>query len=567
MNMFLENLKTNKIRHLCAFILSIFSALLFSITPIISQEIIDKGIVGKSLQLVIQYVLLYISIIFVQSIILHITNVMYASIEKKYSLYKQEQVLQHISQVKGSEIHNANTGEYFNTISNDIPNVSECFSVILFQLVRDVFTTIFTVIIMFKLNFVIAISVIAIQILVIIFNRYFNNQYTPIASENRKLQDKRVLILNELIQNIFYLIQSNNSKYYISKYMQQENETQKKIVDIKQLLSKKSNIVSAIQALTIIIIWGYGGFLSINGILTLGNVYALSNYSNRLLGPFNRLIDLHTELKDVEISVKRINSVMNINTDTSNNSTIGVLDIGDINFSNVSFRYGDSTSLFSGLSMSFKKGESTAIVGFSGSGKTTIVNLLTGMYPVSNGAIFIGSQELKTITPSLLRESISYVSQHPIIFNDTVFNNIAMGRDISHEQIQKLLIDLKIDDIVYSLENGINTLLGENGSNLSGGQKQLITIARAIASNADIVILDEATSNLDNKREKDVMDRIYKLCSNKVLVIISHRLSIVEDANLIYFLQNGNIVEWGNHLELMKKRGKYYDFYTKKESC
>ena len=244
-------------------------------------------------------------------------------------------------------------------------------------------------------------------------------------------------------------------------------------------------------------------------------------------------------------------------------SPLTKVQLGDIVFKEVSFRYGSRKEVFDQFSACFPFGKVTAIVGESGSGKSTLVSLLQKLYPLNEGTIFIGEQNLQYITEESLKEWISVVPQHIDLFAGNVIDNIAVGEFVPNmERVVETCKSIGILSFIEQLPNGFNTYLGEHGASLSGGEKQRIAIARALYQQPEILILDEATSSLDSQAEQYIKNTIQVLKEEqKTILLIAHRLSTVVQADQILVMKNGKVIEMGNHLALIEKEGVYYQLW------
>lgn len=334
-------------------------------------------------------------------------------------------------------------------------------------------------------------------------------------------------------------------------------------------VSAKISIVSANASelisggITLAVLW-FGSVKVINQEITPGilmSFYALTNY---LLAPVSGLINSNQSMQDAIIAADRLFQIMDLERDEVEQNKITLLPemVSDIYFKNVSFRYGSRQQVFTNISLTIPKGRITAIIGESGCGKTTLLSLLQNIYPIQSGIIEIGNYDIKHISNSSLRNIVATVPQQIDLFAGSIVENIALG---DYEPDMKRIIEiskaLKISDFVEKLPNGYMTLLGEHGVSLSGGEKQRIAIARSLYKQPEILILDEATSALDSYSETTIKKTIQTLRdSGKTVIIITHRLSSILDSDMIFLLENGNVVESGNHLQLMALRGKYYAF-------
>ena len=229
-----------------------------------------------------------------------------------------------------------------------------------------------------------------------------------------------------------------------------------------------------------------------------------------------------------------------------------------IEFRNVVFSYSEGKEILKEINLTIRKGQTVALVGTSGGGKSTIADLLIRFYDVQKGTISIDEKDIKTITQKSLRELIGMVTQEPMLYNDSIFNNIAFGRNASKEEVENAARIANAHDFILLQTNGYETTIGDRGSKLSGGQKQRLSIARAILQNPPILILDEATSALDTESEKLVQDALSNLMKNRTSIVIAHRLSTIQNADKIYVVQNGEVVEEGTHQSLFEKENGYY---------
>lgn len=316
---------------------------------------------------------------------------------------------------------------------------------------------------------------------------------------------------------------------------------------------------------TIVILWA-GAYFVINRELTPGELlsfYALIGY---FTGPASSLIGANKSIQDALIAADRLFEIIDLEIESSNENKVELTTelIDDIHFKNVHFRYGTRAMVFEGLNLTIKKGNSTGIIGESGSGKSTLLSLLQNLYPLKEGNISIGGLDLQHISNKSLRKAVSVVPQQIDLFAGTVIENIAIGDyDPDMQKILKLSKMLGISDFIEQLPSGYNSLLGEQGVNLSGGQRQRIAIARALYRNPEILILDEATSNLDQLSESKVQETLEWFKSmGKTLILIAHRLNTIKNCDEILVLKEGKLIEKGTHEELsIKNESYYYSFW------
>ena len=318
------------------------------------------------------------------------------------------------------------------------------------------------------------------------------------------------------------------------------------------------------RAFTIVLLW-VGGYLVIDHTITPGELmsfYALVGY---FTGPVSSLIGMNKTIQNAKIAADRLFEIMDLERDDDVEHTVELNPdlLGDITFRNVSFSYGTRTEVFDNFSLSLKQGQLTAIIGESGSGKSTIAALIQGIYPLNKGQIYIGDVNIRYASPESLRQLVGIVPQNLELFAGSVVENIAIGEFAPDmELLLKVCKQLGMTEFIEKLPNGMATFIGEHGATLSGGQRQRLAIARALYRQPEILIMDEATSNLDSESEQVVQAVIHQLVAEgKTVVLIAHRLSTVVDAHQIVVLREGKITEQGNHTELYAQQGYYYQMW------
>lgn len=307
----------------------------------------------------------------------------------------------------------------------------------------------------------------------------------------------------------------------------------------------------------------YGGFLVMNGELLIGNFMAFYMYVNLFIRPIDMLSDLTQQYNDAMSGFSRYLEIQNLTSEALNENGVILNDLkGEIEFKNVTFGYKPEHMIFKNFSLKIYPGETIALVGPSGVGKTTICNLLTKFYDIQEGQILIDGVDINDLNLHHLRKHIGIVQQDVYIFGGTVKDNIKYGNlEASDIEVLEASKNAQIDEFVGKLDHGFDTYIGEKGVKLSGGQKQRLSIARNFLKNPEILILDEATSALDNRTERQIQDTLMQLTENRTCIIVAHRLSTIKNANRIIVLDENGIVESGNHETLMKLKGSYYNLH------
>jgi len=327
------------------------------------------------------------------------------------------------------------------------------------------------------------------------------------------------------------------------------------------LTSPLSETLSGVAIVTIVV---YGGYQVFAGVSTAGKLFSFITALLLAFDPMKNLAKLTTSIQIGLAAADRLFSLIDIEPSIKDNENAKVLDIANpsISFNNVCFSYIEDKAALSDISFNVPAGKTVALVGGSGSGKSTILKLIPRFYDVSSGAIIINNDDIRDVTLKSLRQNIALVSQEVAIFNDSVKANIAYGcGNVTDEEIIEAAKAAVAHDFIQELPQGYNTIVGENGVTLSGGQKQRVSIARAMLKNAPILLLDEATSALDTTSEKQVQEALEKLQKGKTTIVVAHRLSTIINADVIYVMKEGKIVESGTHADLLDNKNEYANLY------
>ncbi|MDU1476667.1 MAG: peptidase domain-containing ABC transporter, partial [Clostridium perfringens] len=349
-------------------------------------------------------------------------------------------------------------------------------------------------------------------------------------------------------------------------------ETEKRFIKFIKAIFKNeyiNNIQMSLKSLVkgvfaIVILW-IGTIQVLNGKISFGELLTFNALLAYFLNPIENIINLQPTLQTAVVAAERLSEILDLSLEKAedehkkiNPNSLN----GKIEFKNVNFRYGTRQLILKNINMTINKGERIALVGESGSGKTTIAKLLLNFYQCENGEIIVNDYNLLDINVEVLRDKIAYISQETFLFNGTILENLMLGNPyLTYEEIIEACKKAQIHDFINSLPLRYNTLVEENGSNFSGGQKQRLSIARAILRKPEILIMDEATSNLDSITEKAIEKTIHEFSDGMITIIIAHRLSTIMRCDNIYILEKGEIKEQGNHEELLEKQGRYYELW------
>ncbi|KXG44010.1 ABC transporter ATP-binding protein [Tepidibacillus decaturensis] len=401
-----------------------------------------------------------------------------------------------------------------------------------------------------------------------------------LTSHFGKLIHQRFRKAQESFSHLTENVQENISGIRVIKAFVQEQEEIKKFTHANQDYVDKNMELVRIQAifnplvqfisgLSFLIVLAYGGILVINRQITLGDFVAFNSYLGLLTWPIMAIGWVINILQRGSASMSRLNEIFATEPEIVDHPQLVDPDLttiqGEIEFNHLSFTYpGTTKEVLSDINIRIPQGKTLAIVGKTGSGKTTLVNLLVRLYDVSTGMIKIDGRDIKTYPLEVLRQHIGYVPQDNFLFSTTIRENIGFGLNhYTQEQVEKAADDAQVLDNIKDFPAQFDTLLGERGVTLSGGQKQRVSIARALIKNPSILVLDDSLSAVDTKTEEAILKRLHELMKNRTSIIIAHRISTLKEADEIIVLDEGKIVERGTHGHLMELQGHYYDLYQK----
>ncbi len=473
----------------------------------------------------------------------------------------QERLFKHLLKSDLKFFHQMNSGELLSRFSNDVNMMRNAVSTTLVGIGKDLLTFLFLTFVMFYRDYTLAIFAFIA----------FPSAIIPISLIGRKV--KKVIENTQNNLGIFsgYLTQIFQGIRIVKAYGGEEIETERirsKMSNLMNLIVRSTKIKASLHPISeiiggiaIILVIGYGGSQVIGNHKTTGDLISFLSALLLSYEPLKRLTHLSANMQEGLAAAKRVFEILDIEPSIKNsiNPVIINNDIESIEFKNVSFGYNNnSNNIINNLSFKVYKGQTVAFVGKSGAGKSTIINLLPRFYDVVSGEILINSINIKDIDLENLREKISIVTQENILFDTSFLENISYGSsEKSIDDIKNAAKSAMADEFIVNSKDGYNSIVGENGIRISGGQRQRISIARAILKDAPILLLDEATSSLDTNSEKYVQKAIETLMHNKTTFVVAHRLSSIINADIIFVIENGTIVEKGNHKELLSYNGKY----------
>lgn len=460
-------------------------------------------------------------------------------------------------------------GDIMSRMTNDVENVSNAISQSICSLISAVLTLVGAFSMMLYYGWVMAlIACITIPISITLsaklakfMKKYFVRRQKLLGQMNGQVE--------EMVTSYKTVVAYGREKRAVEDFGKTSGEFKECSIRARVWGSIMGPCMNFLGNFQYVLIAAFGGFFVLHPVsfmrrLTLGNIQAMLQYSKKFTRPVNEIANQYASVLTALAGAERIFEIMDSADEIDEGiSEIRVEDIdGNIEFEQIDFAYEKDEPVLRGLNLSVKRGQKIAIVGATGSGKTTIVNLLTRFYELDGGRITVDGENITNIPKATLRKSIAIVLQDTVLFSDTIRNNIKYGSpDATDEQMKEAAALARADVFIERLPDGYDTVLAEAGSNLSQGQRQLLSIARAVLADPKILILDEATSSVDTRTEMHIQQAMVALMENRTSLIIAHRLSTIRDADKIVVIKDGAVAESGNHEELLAQKGEYYKLY------
>lgn len=551
---------------LLALFLSVSSNLFALVGPKLSGYAIDciSDPVKIDFHQIVYYCLLMAVFYIASSAMSYLLAVLMIRITQKTVYQMRKDVYDSLMRLPVSYFDTHQTGEILSRMSYDIDTVNTSLSTDLVQILTSVITVVGSFVMMLSISpKLILIFVFTIPMSFLI-TKFITGKTRPLFRERSAALGRMNGFVEEMIAGHKTLTAYHQEKETIRKFGEKNEDAVTCYYNADYFGSMTGPCVNFINNLSMALITVFGAILYIQSQISLGNISSFVLYSRKFSGPINEAANVFNEFQSALAAAERVFRLIDETKEPVDSETAVPLTQaqGDVVFQNVDFSYVAGKPVLHNLNLHAAPGKLIAIVGETGAGKTTVINLLMRFYDADAGQILIDGVDSKDYTMSSLRKSFAMVLQDTWLFHGTVYENIAYGKEhATMEEVVAAAKAAKIHNYIISLPNGYETVLTEEGTNISKGQKQLITIARAMLLESSMLILDEATSNVDIMTEADIQGAMLQLMKNKTCFVIAHRLSTIRHADEILVVKDGNIAEQGKHAELLEKKGVYYHMY------
>ena len=534
-----------------------------SVIPLVASHFIDQYLSNFN-QLAVTVLLAYYGLYILQTLVQYVGNLLFARVS--YSIVRdiRRDAFANMEKLGMSYFDKTPAGSIVSRLTNDTETISDMFSGILSSFISAVFIFLTTLYTMLVLDFRLTALVLLFLPLIFLLVNLYRKKSVKIIEKTRSLLSDINSKLAENIEGIRIIQAFNQEKRLQSEFdeINQEHLVYAyRSVALDALFLRPA--MSLLKLLGYAVLMAYFGYRGLYLGITAGTMYAFIQYINRLFDPLIEVTQNFSTLQTSMVSAGRVFALIDERTyEPLQEDGQAVVKEGNIRFEHVCFSYDGKHPILDDISFSVNKGETIAFVGHTGSGKSSIINVLMRFYEFQSGRVLLDDVDIRNYSQEELRKNIGLVLQDPFLYHGTIKSNIAMYQDISDDQVQAAATFVDADSFIQELPQGYDSPVSERGSSFSTGQRQLLAFARTVASQPKILILDEATANIDSETESLVQASLAKMRQGRTTIAIAHRLSTIQDANCIYVLDKGRIIESGTHGELLDLGGTYHKMYS-----
>lgn len=549
---------------LSVIIIAVTGAAVSTWRPYLMKQAIDGYILNKDLPGLFLFIVIICAVllleVFLSFLLIYFSNV----IAQRVIKYLRVKLFNHIINFKLSYFDRTPNGVLVTRSVSDIETIAEIFNNGVLTLLVNTLQIILIIGVMYYMNWMVASIIIVILPMMIIITRLFQRVLKKVYQAERNLTAKLNSFVQERLSGMTIVQLFNRQQDEFWKFKVINSELRDAFLKTNVYFALLFPVVDVVSALAIGLLLWFGGLrTAVHGDVSVGEVIAFISYITMLTQPMRQIADRFNSIQRGLIGADRVFKILDMDRTLPNSGKEILKDVkGKIEFKDVWFSYVKDSPVLKGVSFHSQPGQTIAIVGATGAGKSTIINLLSRFYDIDSGDILIDGKSIYSIEINDLRKHIAVVLQDVFLFNDSIYHNIILGNEsIGIEFVRSAAKEIGIHNFIMSLPNGYDTEVNERGSILSVGQRQLISFLRAYVYNPEILVLDEATSSIDTESEILIQNATEKLTKGRSSIVIAHRLSTIQRADQILVMENGKIVESGTHQELIEKEGYYFRLY------
>ncbi|AMG29242.1 ABC transporter ATP-binding protein [Grimontia hollisae] len=579
----IEQAKKQKKRLIAANLIAICATLISVPIPLFMPLMVDEVLLNKpaggvaffnyilpeSLQQPASYIVMVLLLVIVMRILSQALNIwqsrQFTLVSKSITCHIRQQLLDKLGRISMKEYEERGSGGISSHLVTDIETIDSFLGNSLSRFVVGVLTVIGTAAILLWLDWALGLFILLVNPLVIYLSRKMGQRVKHLKKAENQSFERFQQRLVETLDGIYQLRAANRERAYL-EMLKKDADAIRHDADKYAWQSEAAGRISFLMFLIGFELFRAAAMLMVLfSDLTIGQIFAVFGYLWFMLSPIQELLGIQYAWFSASAAMKRLNGLLALEEEPRQDAgkdPLSDLDTFGVECRDLTFSYDSEKTVLNGLSLTIPQGKRVALVGASGGGKSTLIQLLLGLYRKSGGDVLVDGKPIEEIGYETLRQHTAVVLQQPMIFNDTLRENLTLGRtDFSDQQLWQSLEIAQLSDVVEKLDNGLESQLGRQGLKLSGGQRQRLAIARMVLTNPKLVILDEATSALDTATEAALHDALNNFLQGRTTLIVAHRLSAVKQADLIYVLEDGKVAQCGNHNELVKEEGVYQTLY------